>query len=276
MILCTIVVSLPFLIKEENCFDKLRVPVDVDESTIYQQYKRMENYLRGEVSAGRLEEEEFELRKSEYEFYKTVLMNPTSRVMYLRFGDMIEFNRKKPASVVEPNFLFTTGSALNYVFWIGSVIFGVCYYLPSGALLTVGMYLLGVFAIEVETRFIDSTSVLSYLFFIPRNDWTPFELVGALKQSVVGLTCIIIVFCGVYVRGQEFNRTKYLIREILRGNASLIALLKDPNIKQVPDMGTDRENEVFEEEDANVGSWINRAIAMVSLMSFILFRTSGE
>jgi hypothetical protein len=268
--------SWPFFEKEENFFDKLRVPIDVDESTIYQQYKRMDMYLKGEFDNGRIGEDEFEAKKSEFDFLKTILMNPTSRVFYMRFGDLVQYNIKKPTALVEPRFLLTTATAFNYVLWIGSAVFGICYYLPSGALLTIGLYLLGVFSIEIETRFLDANAILTYLFFLPKNDWTPFELIAVLKQSVVGITCAIVIFCGIFVRGQELGRTKYLIREILRGNAAVIALLKDPNIKELPDLGSDKEAEVFDEEDANVGSWINRGIAMISLASFILFRNSGE
>jgi hypothetical protein len=272
--ICAIMISIPFLSKAENFYDKFKVPVDVDESTIYQQYKRMEFFLKQELEKGMISEDEFRQRKDEFSFYKSVLMNPTSRSYYNKFGDIMEFDRLKPTAILEPNFLAVAGSALTYVGWIGSVVFGIGYYLPPGGLLSVGLYLLAVFSIEMETRFVDSSSALTYLFFLPRNDWTPFELIGAMKECVVGFTCIIVIVCGIFLRGQEMQKTLFLVRQILKGNAAVIALLKDGNIKELPVL--DDEGYGVIEEEVNMGSWINRIVALISLSSFILFRNSGE
>ena len=274
VLICLIMLSKPFLGKGENFYDKFKVPVDVDESTVYQQYKRMEFFLKNQFEKGELSDAEFLSKKEEFGLYKAVLMNPTSRAYYMKFGDIIEFDRVKPTTVAEPNFLTVTGSALNYVAWIGSVVFGICYYLPSGGLLTIALYLLAMFSVEMEARFIDSSSLLSYLFFLPKNEWTPFELIGALKESVVGVTCAVVIVCGVLMRGQEMQRTMYLVRQILKGNAAVITLLKDPNIQEIPTF--DDDGYAVDDEEVNVGSWINRIVAMISLTSFILFRNSGE
>jgi len=269
-----VMLSIPFLSKEENFYDKFKVPVDVDESTIYQQYKRMEFFLKQKVESKAMSETEFKDLKDEYGFYKTVLMTPTTRAYYNKFGDIMEFDRIKPATINEPNFLAVAGSALNYVAWIASVVFAIGYYLPPGGLMSVALYLLAVFSIEMETRFVDSSSALNYLFFLTRNDWTPFELIGALKESVVGVTCVVVIVCGVFLRGQEMQKTLFLVRQILKGNAAVITLLKDPNIKSLPVFDDDGYGVV--EEEVNMGSWINRIVALVSLTTFILFRNSGE
>jgi len=274
MAICVIMFSKPFLGKNENFYDKFRVPVDVDESTVYQQYKRIEFSLKSSLEKREISEAEFASKKDEYGLYKSVLMNPTSRAYYMKFGDMMEFDRLKPTAASEPNFLAVAGSALNYVAWIASVIFGICYYLPPGGLLTITLYLLAVFSVEMETRFIDSSSALTYLFFLPKNDWTPFELIGALKECVVGVTCLVVIVCGVSMRKQELQKTMYLVRQILKGNAAVITLLKDQNIKEVPNLDDDAYG--IDDEEVNVGSWINRIVALISLTSFILFRNSGE
>ena len=275
--ICLIMLTKPFVLKpQENFYDKLKVPVDVDESTVYQQYKRMEMHLKKLFENGVISETELGDMKEEFAYYKSILMNPTARAYYMKFGDILEFEKSgKLSSISEPNFLAVAGSALNYVGWIGSVLFGICHYLPRGGLLTIGLFLLGVFAIEMETRFIDPSSILTYLVFLPRNEWTPFELIGALKECVVGFTCAVVIIAGMFMRGQEMQKTLYLVRQILKGNAAIITLLKDPNIKELPIFDDDGYG-VIEEDEVNVGSWINRLVAILSLTSFILFRNSGE
>ena len=127
----------------------------------------------------------------------------------------------------------------------------------------------------METRFIDPSTILTYLFLLPKNEWTPFELIGALKECVVGFTCAVVIIAGMFMRGQEMQKTLYLVRQILKGNAAIITLLKDPNIKELPIFDDDGYG-VIEEDEVNVGSWINRLVAILSLTSFILFRNSGE
>lgn len=255
----------PFTNKVDNYFDRFNTIVAADPSTVYQQYRRSQTWIDSQVESEKLDPEEAALRKAENdEIYKRI-KSPVGRLMYIRFGDILDYS--KP--IEEPSFIYAAGYALNHVVFFISLSVGLCYYLPAGGLVTIFLFLLSIFCLELEARFVAPESLFDYLFFLNANEWTVFEAIEAAKESLVGIVCGIIIVNGVFANDLS-EKTRYLIRKVLRTNASIVTVLKDDNIDEVPrDTDTD---DSLDRPVANIGATVTKVLGLIALVSSVFFR----
>jgi hypothetical protein len=266
IIVCLSLSAHPFVSKPANLYEKFNAIVAADSSTVYQQFRRTQTWIDRQMSEGKICAEEGEFKKAENEELFKRIKTPALRQYYTRFGDIIDYS--KP--IEEPSFMFVAGQAINHVVFFISIVVGLCYYLPMGGLLTIFIFLLAIFCLEIECRFISPESLFEYIFFLNGNEWTIFEAINALKEALVGVVCAVIIANGLF--GDSLDATtKNLIRKVLRTNASIVTVLKDENIMTAP-------KDTEEDDDAgkprlNFGNMITKAVGLVALFSSVFLRS---
>jgi hypothetical protein len=265
---------LPIGFKPASFYDKLRITTNADESTVVQQWRRMEQFRKDQVTRGVMSEEESEQAKKLYNMYKSVLVSPTNRYLYVKFGDILEYS--PGVMPVEPNFMFVVAHASVFYIWVGAAIMALAFFLPQGGLLAISLVLASMFAVEMETRFIDADSIYAYMFFLSKSDWAPFELVQILRGMIVGIVNLVVVIAGVFVTSNRLNNTNTLLKNILRSNAAIVTAIKTAPSEGRVLVNDDDETDTMAASDIDIGAVMNKLIAVVSLGSFILFRNSAE
>lgn len=254
--------SYPFVSKEPNFFDHFNAVVTADKSTVYQQFRRAQSWIDEQVQEGNIDPEEAASLKTENDRMHSFIHDSGRKLTYMKFGDIVDYNNFE-----EPSFLTVTAFAANYSLWIISAVMLLCYYLPAGGILTIFLLLCIFFSVEIESRFIDSEYLFEYAFFVHKNEWTLFELIKAIKQSIVGVICLVIVLAGLFSQNTG-TKTKSLARNLLKSNAGIVTLLKDENIKEAliePDepMGTN---------GANIANVIAKGLGFVVLAASIFYK----
>jgi hypothetical protein len=143
----------------------------------------------------------------------------------------------------------------------------LCYYLPAGGLLSIFLVLCVLFSIELEARFIDSDSLFEYIPFVDKNEWTVFEVIKAVKQSVVALVCLVIIIAGLF-SDDSGSKTRSHARNLLRTNAAIVTVLKDENLKEAqvePD-------EPIGSKGGDIATFIARGIGLLVLVGSLFFK----
>lgn len=257
--------SYPFFSREPNFFEHFNATVKADKSTVYQQYRRAQTWLDEQVGKGEMTPEEAGLQKAENERKHSYIHDSGRKFVYIKFGDIIDFSSD---NYEEPSFLYAATFAATYTLWIMSAVLLLCYYLPPGALLAIFLGLCVLFCVEIECRFIESDSLFNYVFFVDSNEWTVFEVIRALKESVVSFVCLVITLAGLFSEN-DGGETKSHVRNLLRTNAALITLLKDENLKEAqiePD-------EPIGSKTAKFADFVARGIGLVILVFFLFFKS---
>lgn len=254
--------SYPFISKEPNFFDHFNAVVTADKSTVYQQFRRAQTWIDQQVQEGNIDPEEAASQKAENERKHSFIHDSGRKLTYMKFGDIVDYSNFE-----EPSFLSATAFAGTYALWIISAVMLLCYYLPSGGILTIFLLLCMLFSVEIESRFIDSEYLFDYVYFVDKNEWTLFELIKAIKQSIVGVICLVIVLAGLFSQNNG-TKTKSLARNLLKTNAGIVTLLKDENINEVliePDEPTRSNGE-------NIANVIAKGLGFVVLAVSIFYK----
>jgi hypothetical protein len=224
---------------------------------------RAQTWLDQQAAAGKMDASEAKKMKDENEKIHARIHSAKNKLLYNRFGDLIDYED----SIDEPSFLTVVGFSAVHVVWFMSACMLICYYLPTGAYLTILMVLLTLFCVEVEARFIQTDLLFSTLIFMNESDWAVFEAIRACKQAMVGLVCLVIIIAGVF-HGESDN-TKTLLRNALRTNAGIVSVLKDENIKEL----TIDPDEPMSKPGINLAATIARWIGLFVLVSNIFLRS---
>lgn len=243
----------PFVAKPQNHFERFHTIISADPSTVYQQFRRSQVWVEDQVSAKILSPDLGDKLKAENERIHKILHSPTNRNLYIKFGDLLKGSSK---SIEEPGFLFCTGYAFNFVLWMGSAVALVGYFLPPGGLLACILILLAMFAVEIESRFVDSESIQDYFFFLNASQWGTFEIIVAMKQAYVGVVCGIVILATLFSTDHQVDKAKVGLRNLLKSNAALVAVIKDPSIVQT----NSQPDEVY---DGTKSTSINKIVITV-------------
>ena len=264
MLIALSLFSYPFIAKPDSYFDRFNTAVTADQSTVYQQVRRAQTWIDQQVGQGSITAEEGASMKAENDMIHKRIHSGTNRQLYIRFGDMIDYSK----SIEEPPFLYAAAVSANYVLWFMSATVGVCHYLPTGGKMTILMFLLAIFCVELETRFIHPESVFDYLFFLNKNEWTLFEAINATKEAAVGIVCAVVLIAGAF-GGDVSVKTKRLARQALKSNAGLVTVLRDENIKELPP----KEEVPADGSDVNIAGMITRVLGLLALFSSVFFKS---
>lgn len=264
-LICVCLVIYPFFAKPTNFFERFNTIVSADTSTVYQQFRRTQTWIDSRVEAGSLDSDIAESKKAHNERIHNVLHSGRTRKLYLQYGDVLGKSILKK-SIEEPSFLYCAGYAMNHVVWIGSLIALSCSFLPQGGLMTCILILLGMFCLELESRFIDADSIYTYFFFLNASEWATFEILVAMKQAFAGIVCGIVLIATVYVSPHGSERTKTNLRNLLKSNAALVAVMKDPAITEFK---MQKDEVYLGENDVNINRIIISLISGIAIIAAV-------
>jgi len=266
LLIVAVLLGVPFANKPTNFYEHFNTVSAADPSTVYQQFMRTQVWIDSQVAAGTLESEVGESRKTRNERIHKVLHSGAGRRVYSKFGDILGKSILKK-SIDEPSFLFCTGYAMNYVVWMGSVVALTCSFLPQGGLVACILILLGMFCLELEARFMDAQSIYTYFFFLNASEWMPFEILVAMKQAFAGVVVLVVLIATLFVSSTGTERTKANLRNLLKSNAAIVTVLKDPSLTEV---NMTKDEVYFGETDVNINRIIMGLISCLAILAAVM------